>query len=261
MGPRRRFTPELKTNVVLEWGSGPTSSAALCHAYQIASSVPADWKAGFLARTSSRFKNPAQQEVRSATKVAESERPVGPLTPEHDLRKKSTSLLQQRSRPDMRSGTCSANRIMCARSAVCWAMRAAAMRRPCRRPAQHPRTTRSNHAYPCASNLVQGLTIVRSNWVWVGDMTYVRVPREFVDLAVVMGVATGGIRGWHLGRPRGPDTDLVRVAVGLGPASPLDPSPRPGDARCRRLGMEVDCRTCGAEGHGHRGAHAAMDLG
>ena len=29
----------------------------------------------------------------------------------------------------------------------------------------------------------------------------------------------------------------------------------------RQLGMEVDCRTCDAEGEDHRGAHAAMDLG
>jgi putative transposase len=68
------------------------------------------------------------------------------------------------------------------------------------RPARHPRTTQSNHAYPRYPNLVQGLTIVRPNQVWVGDMTDVRLHREFVYLAVLMDVYTRGIRGWHLSR-------------------------------------------------------------
>jgi putative transposase len=68
------------------------------------------------------------------------------------------------------------------------------------RPARHPRTTQSNHAYPRYPNLVQGLTIVRPDQVWVGDITYVRLHREFVYLAVLMDAYTRCIRGWHLSR-------------------------------------------------------------
>jgi putative transposase len=48
--------------------------------------------------------------------------------------------------------------------------------------------------------LVQGLTIVRPDHVWVGDITYVRLRAEFVYLAVRMDVYTRAIRGWHLSR-------------------------------------------------------------
>jgi transposase len=142
MGPRRKFTPEFKVEVVLELLAGVKSSAARCREHQIAPSVLADWKASFLARASSLFKNPEPHEAQGATRVAELERLVGRLTLENDILTKATSLLPQRSRPNMRSCTCSANLIPCARSAVCWALRAAAMtishapemRRPCRRP-------------------------------------------------------------------------------------------------------------------------------
>jgi putative transposase len=68
------------------------------------------------------------------------------------------------------------------------------------RPARRPRTTQSAHAYPRYPNLVQGLTIMRPDHVWVGDITYVRLHQEFVYLAVLMDVYTRRIRGWHLSR-------------------------------------------------------------
>jgi putative transposase len=65
---------------------------------------------------------------------------------------------------------------------------------------RRPRTTDSNHAYPRDRNLVQGLTIVRPDQVWVGDITYVRLRDDCVYLAVLMDVYTRRIRGWHLSR-------------------------------------------------------------
>jgi putative transposase len=67
-------------------------------------------------------------------------------------------------------------------------------------PARHVRTTQSAHPYPRYPNLVQELTIVRPDQVWVGDITYVRLREEFVYLAVLMDVYTRRIRGWHLSR-------------------------------------------------------------
>jgi putative transposase len=68
------------------------------------------------------------------------------------------------------------------------------------RPARRPRTTHSDHTYPRYPNLVQGLTIMRPDHVWVSDITYVRLHDEFVYLAVLMDLYTRSIRGWHLSR-------------------------------------------------------------
>jgi putative transposase len=47
---------------------------------------------------------------------------------------------------------------------------------------------------------VKDLEITRPDQVWVADITYIRLRREFVYLAVLMDVFTRNIRGWHLGR-------------------------------------------------------------
>ena len=67
-----------------------------------------------------------------------------------------------------------------------------------RRKAQ--KTTDSAHDFPRYPNLVLGLVPVRPDEVWVSDITYIRLRREFVYLAVIMDVFTRCIRGWHLGR-------------------------------------------------------------
>jgi putative transposase len=67
-------------------------------------------------------------------------------------------------------------------------------------PPRHPRTTNSNHAFPRYLNLVKDLEVQCPDHVWVADITYIRLRREFVYLAVIMDVFTRRIRGWHLGR-------------------------------------------------------------
>ena len=67
-------------------------------------------------------------------------------------------------------------------------------------PERKPRTTDSGHAYPRYANLVEDLTVTRPDEVWVADITYIRLRKEFVYLAVLMDVYTRCIRGWHLGR-------------------------------------------------------------
>jgi putative transposase len=67
-------------------------------------------------------------------------------------------------------------------------------------PTRTKRTTNSNHAFPRYPNLVKDLEITRPDQVWVADITYIRLRREFVYLAVLMDVFTRSIRGWHLGR-------------------------------------------------------------
>jgi transposase InsO family protein len=73
------------------------------------------------------------------------------------------------------------------------------------------RTTDSQHPYPRYPNLVAELEITKPEQVWVCDITYVRLGRDFVFLAIVMDVFTRAIRGWNLGRNL--DTDLTLIAL------------------------------------------------
>jgi putative transposase len=67
-------------------------------------------------------------------------------------------------------------------------------------PPRRCRTTNSDHPYPRYPNLVAGLALTQPDAVWVADITYVRLQREFVYLAVLMDVYTRAIRGWELSR-------------------------------------------------------------
>lgn len=78
---------------------------------------------------------------------------------------------------------------------VMWAMGLV----PPNRPKTH-RTTDSDHPFPRYPNLLIGLTVTGPDHLWVADITYIRLAREFVYLAVLMDVFTRCIRGWHLAR-------------------------------------------------------------
>jgi putative transposase len=67
-------------------------------------------------------------------------------------------------------------------------------------PARTTRTTNSRHEFPRYPNLVKDLEITYPDQVWVADITYIRLRREFIYLAILMDVFTRAIRGWHLGR-------------------------------------------------------------
>lgn len=69
-----------------------------------------------------------------------------------------------------------------------------------RRRRTAPRTTNSGHGRPRFPNLVRDVAVVRPDQVWVADVTYIRLQRGFVYLAVVMDVFTRAIRGWALER-------------------------------------------------------------
>jgi transposase InsO family protein len=79
-------------------------------------------------------------------------------------------------------------------------------------PVRRKHTTDSNHDFPRFANRVEGLAVVRPDQVWVGDITYIRLRRDFVYLAVLMDVFTRLIRGWQLGRSL--DGALTLAALG-----------------------------------------------
>jgi transposase InsO family protein len=61
-------------------------------------------------------------------------------------------------------------------------------------------TTDSQHGFARYLNLVADMEVTYPDQVWVSDITYIRLLREFVYLAVIMDVFTRSIRGWHLSR-------------------------------------------------------------
>jgi len=76
---------------------------------------------------------------------------------------------------------------------------------------RHVRTTQSDHDYGRYPNLVQDIVIVRPDQVWCADITYVRLRRQFVYLALILDVFTRSLRGWHLGRSLSSDLALTAL--------------------------------------------------
>lgn len=87
-------------------------------------------------------------------------------------------------------------------------------------PPRHPRTTNSVHGFPRFPNLVESLEVVRPDQVWVSDITYIRLKKEFIYLAVLMDVFSRSIRGWNLGRSLEQELTLVALGRAMGRGRP-----------------------------------------
>lgn len=61
-------------------------------------------------------------------------------------------------------------------------------------------TTDSKHGFKVYSNMAQYVKVEAINQLWVADITYIRLGREFVYLAVVLDVFSRKVVGWALGR-------------------------------------------------------------
>ena len=59
-------------------------------------------------------------------------------------------------------------------------------------------TTKSLEGRQPWVNRVETLEVSRADQLWVGDITYVRLNRRFIYVALLMDVFTRMIRGWHL---------------------------------------------------------------
>jgi putative transposase len=88
------------------------------------------------------------------------------------------------------------------------------------KPHKKRATTDSRHSFPRYPNLVVALVIERPDQVWVGDITYIRLRREFIFLAVLMDVYTRLIRGWELARSLDQALTLTALERGLAVARP-----------------------------------------
>ena len=70
----------------------------------------------------------------------------------------------------------------------------------CLRKKRFTRTTDSKHGLPVYPNLAADLELTGTDQLWVADLTYVRLRREFVYLAVVLDAFSRRCLGWVLGR-------------------------------------------------------------
>jgi len=62
------------------------------------------------------------------------------------------------------------------------------------------RTTDSNHGLPVYPNIIGDLVIERPDQVWAADITYVRLVRGFVYVAVLLDLFSRKVIGWALSR-------------------------------------------------------------
>jgi transposase InsO family protein len=73
-------------------------------------------------------------------------------------------------------------------------------------------TTDSDHSLEIAVNLARRMKLTAINQLWVADITYIQVWREFVFLAVVLDAFSRKVVGWELSRNLG--DGLARKALG-----------------------------------------------
>ena len=85
-------------------------------------------------------------------------------------------------------------------------------------------TTDSNHSRPVFPNLAGELVLTGLNQLWVADITYIRLEREFVYLAVVIDAFSRRVIGWALDRTVEDELTLTALRMAL---EARRPSPGP----------------------------------
>lgn len=73
------------------------------------------------------------------------------------------------------------------------------------------RTTNSSHNLPVYANLAKNADVTAMNQLWVADITYIRLPGEFLYLAVLIDIYSRKCIGWHLDDSL--DTELPLTAL------------------------------------------------
>lgn len=61
-------------------------------------------------------------------------------------------------------------------------------------------TTDSDHNLPVFPNLAKNIEVTKLNQLWVADITYIQLQREFVYLAAIIEIFSRKCIGWELGR-------------------------------------------------------------
>jgi putative transposase len=81
-------------------------------------------------------------------------------------------------------------------------------------------TTESNHSLEIAVNLARRMKLTAVNQLWVADITYIQVWREFVFLAVVLDAYSRKVVGWELSRSLGSGLALKALEKAIAERQP-----------------------------------------
>jgi transposase InsO family protein len=104
-------------------------------------------------------------------------------------------------------------------------------------PRRFRKTTDSNHALPVVDNVVaQQFRVERSNTVWVGDITYLRLVTGWLYLAVVLDLCSRKVVGWAVADHLGHELPLLALQRALARRRP-----RPGLVHHSDRGSQYAC--------------------
>ena len=93
MAKRRRFTPQFKTEVVIEALTGQSSQAELCRRHHLSQDQLSKWKHQLIDNASTLFESTDKHSDDSTQRIAQLEQLVGRLTLALDVQKKASTLL------------------------------------------------------------------------------------------------------------------------------------------------------------------------
>jgi transposase InsO family protein len=82
------------------------------------------------------------------------------------------------------------------------------------------RTTQSGHGLRVYPNLIRDLEVSRLNQVWVADLTYIRLPEDFVYLAAILDAYSRRCIGWQLSRHLDSHLALDALSMALAARQP-----------------------------------------
>jgi putative transposase len=85
----------------------------------------------------------------------------------------------------------------------------------CLRKQRFVTTTDAAHGLPIYPNLAAHLTLTGLDQLWVADITYIRLQREFVYLAVLLDAYSRRCIGWHVDRRLHGELALVALQMAL----------------------------------------------
>lgn len=86
----------------------------------------------------------------------------------------------------------------------------------CRRKRRFVRTTDSKHSYRIYPDVAKDIVPVRPDQVWRADITYVRLLREFIYLAVILDAFSRRVVGWALSRHIDATLTLTTLKMAIG---------------------------------------------
>ena len=85
----------------------------------------------------------------------------------------------------------------------------------CRRRRAFVVTTNSAHGQPVFPNLARDLELTAVDQLWVADITYIKLPREFAYLAVLLDAYSRRVIGWALERHLMTELTLAALKMAL----------------------------------------------